>query len=139
MITYVENVINIKEYNELTESVGWGTRDENIVKKALEKTLFSISIYESKEVIGYGRIIGDETIFLYIQDVMVKPKYQGQQIGKQIMERLLKKVSEYQQVNPNIRTYLGADLNKENFYRRFGFKTRKEENLGPGMILMKKN
>lgn len=139
MIKYVENVKNVKEFNKLTKQVGWGTREESVVKKALKNTLFSISVYDSDEIIGYGRIIGDETIFLYIQDVMVSPKYQGQQIGKSIMKKLLIKVHEYQQVNPNIRTYLGADLNKEDFYRKFGFKTREEENLGPGMILLKKS
>jgi len=117
------------------------TQSENLLDSIMHKDSYIVGdrAYDYDEIIGYGRIIGDETIFLYIQDVMVSPKYQGQQIGKSIMKKLLIKVHEYQQVNPNIRTYLGADLNKEDFYRKFGFKTREEENLGPGMILLKKS
>ena len=33
-------------------------------------------------------------MFLYIQDVMVLPDYQGQKLGTQIMERLLANVQE---------------------------------------------
>jgi len=39
MIKYVENVKNVKEFNKLTKQVGWGTREESIVKKALKNTL----------------------------------------------------------------------------------------------------
>lgn len=53
------------------------------------------------------------------------------------MSKLLEKISIYREANPNLRTYLGADLNKEGFYRRFGFKTRSEAGLGERMILKK--
>ena len=84
---------------------------------------------------GSGRIIGDKTIFLYIQDVMVEPMHQHQKIGTEIMNRLLKKVEEYQKINPHIRVYLGASKGRESFYQKFGFVTREEANLGKGMIL----
>ena len=59
-------------------------------------------------------------LFLYIQDIMVVPEYQGQKVGTKIMNELLKKVDEYKKVNPNIRTYLGASKGKEKFYEKFG-------------------
>lgn len=136
MITYVENIKDVKEFNSLTEDVGWGTRDELLVKKALENTLYSISAYDYGNIVGYGRIIGDETIFLYVQDIMVKTDYQNKKIGTNIMYKLLDKIEEYKKINPDIRVYIGPDFGKENFYRRFGFKTRKEAHLGDGMILM---
>lgn len=139
MITYVENIKDVKEYNKLSDSVGWGKREESLLKEALDRTLFSVSAYDEGEIVGYGRVIGDETCFLYIQDIMVSPKYQGQKIGSNIMYRLLDKIKEYRKVSPDIRVYLGASLNKEDFYRRFGFHTRKEARLGEGMILMNEN
>lgn len=134
-LRYIENNKNIQEFNYLTDQVGWGTRDEKVVKKALDNTLYSISIYDEDKIIGYGRLIGDETIFIYIQDVMVIPAYQNKKVGTEIMAKLLEKIATYREVNPNLRVYLGADLNKEDFYRRFGFKTRSEAGLGEGMIL----
>ena len=106
-----------------------------MIKEALSNTLYSVTLYDEDKLIGFGRIIGDKTMFLYIQDVMVIPSYQGKKIGTKIMNKLLEKVMEYKKVNPGIRTYLGASLGKEDFYKRFGFTTRKDASLGEGMVL----
>lgn len=79
----------------LTELVGWGTREENIVEEALNNTLYSLCAYNGDKLIGYGRIIGVKTIFLYIQDIMVIPEYQGQKVGTGIMNKLIAKINEY--------------------------------------------
>ena len=135
MIKIDENKISVDDFNYLTDKVGWGTRDIKIVEEALNNTLYSVSIYDDNNIIGYGRIIGDKTIFLYIQDIMVIPEYQGKKIGTKIMQTLLDKIKEYKRVNPDIRTYLGASKAKESFYEKFGFKTRSKADLGEGMIL----
>lgn len=135
MIKIVENKISADDFNYLTNKVEWGTRDIKVIKEALNNTLYSVSIYDDNKIIGYGRIIGDKTIFLYIQDIMVIPEYQGQKVGTKIMNTLLAKVDEYKKVNPNIRTYLGASKGKEKFYEKFGFYTRSNADLGEGMVL----
>lgn len=135
MIKIIENKISVDDFNYLTNKVGWGTRDAIVVEEALNNTLYSVSIYDDNKIIGYGRIIGDKTIFLYIQDIMVIPEYQGQKVGTRIMEALLIKIDEYKKINPNIRTYLGASKGKEEFYEKFGFKTRSNADLGEGMVL----
>ena len=105
MIRLDEDVISVEDFNYLTDKVGWGTRDANVVEEALNNTLYSVSIYDDNKIIGYGRIIGDKTIFLYIQDIMVVPEYQGKKIGTKIMNTLLSKVDEYKKVNPNIHIF----------------------------------
>lgn len=134
-IKYINRKPEAREYNRLTDSVGWGIRDEKIIQQALENTLYSLCVYDGDRLIGYGRIIGDKTIFLYIQDIIVIPEYQGKKIGTGIITELLKKVEEYKKVNPNIRTYVGASKGKEDFYKKFGFVSRPNEELGAGMIL----
>ena len=134
-INYIEKTPTSDDFNMLTESVGWGKRENSIVEEALKNTLYSLCVYDENQLIGYGRIIGDKTIFLYIQDIMVIPKYQGKQIGTGIMNKLLKQVDRYKKVNPNIRTYLGASKGKEGFYEKFGFISRPNDKLGAGMIL----
>lgn len=135
MIEYKEKVPTPIEYNYLTNEVGWGTREENIVEIALNNSIYSICAYENENIIGYGRIIGDKTIFLYIQDIMVVPEYQNKKVGTNIMKKILEKINELKKINPNIRTYLGASKEKEKFYKKFGFITRREADLGEGMIL----
>ncbi len=135
MIKLKENNKNINEFNLLYDSVGWGTYDNEITQKALDNTFYSISVYDDNKIIGYGRIIGDSICFLYIQDVMVKPEYQGNKIGTLIMNKLLEKISQIKKENPNLRVYLGASKNKEKFYEKFGFVKRIDADLGHGMIL----
>lgn len=135
MIKYVEKTPSVEEFNYLTNFVGWGSRENLIVEEALKNTLYSLCVYDDDKLIGYGRIIGDKTIFLYIQDIMVIPEYQNKHIGTSIIENLLNQIKEYKKINPNIRTYLGAAKGKEHFYEKFGFISRPNEDLGAGMIL----
>ena len=135
MLKIKENNNNVDEFNQLYEAVGWGAYPENIAQKALDNTFYSVSVYEDEKIVGYGRLIGDTILFMYIQDVMVKPEYQNRKIGTMIMNKLLEKINELKRENPNIRVYLGASKNKEEFYEKFGFVRRRDEDLGDGMIL----
>lgn len=137
-IKYIERFPTPDEYNMLTDAVGWGTREEYIIEEALKNTLYSLCVYDEDRLIGYGRLLGDKTIFLYIHSVMVLPEYQGKGIGSGIVTNLLKQVDEYKKVNPDIRTYLGASKGKEGFYEKFGFETRPNDDVGAGMILYNK-
>lgn len=135
MIEYINKIPTVEEYNYLNEKVGWGKRNEEVVKEALKNTLSAICVYNDNEIIGSARIIGDKTIFLYIQDVMVIPEYQNKNVGTNIMNKILEIINGYKEIYPNIRVYLGASKGKEEFYKKFGFITRDEANLGKGMIL----
>ena len=135
MIKIKENNRNVYEFNLLYDSVGWGAYDNEITQKALDNTFYSVSIYDDDKIIGYGRLIGDTICFLYIQDIMVKPEYQGNKIGTLIMNKLLEKVNQIKKENPELRVYLGASKNREKFYERFGFVKRIDADLGYGMIL----
>lgn len=135
MIYVKENIKNVQEFNFLYDAVGWGSYDENVSKKALENTLYSVSIYDEDKIIGYGRLIGDTICFIYIHDVMVHPNYQSKKIGTMIMNQLLNKINEIKKENPDVLVYLGASKNKEGFYEKFGFIKRTDAGLGAGMIL----
>ena len=134
-IEYIQKKPTAEEYNLLVDSVGWGTWDENIINEALKNTLFAVCAYDNDKIIGMGRIIGDKTIFLHIQSLVVHPDYQGYKVGTNIMNKLLNKVEEYKKINPNLRTYLGAAKGKEEFYEKFGFVRRPNDELGAGMVL----
>lgn len=125
------------EFNSLSDSVGWGCTDREIVEKALKNTVYSICAYDNDKIIGFGRLICDMAMFLYIQDVMVLPEYQRMQVGSNIMKFLVSKVDELKKDNPDIRTYLGASKGKDAFYKKFGFVTREEAGLGAGMVYCK--
>ena len=79
-IQYKEKIPTSEEYNYIADSVGWGPSENKIVEIALNNSLYSICAYDGDKMIGYGRIIGDKTMFLYIQDIMVLPEYQSQKL-----------------------------------------------------------
>lgn len=135
MIKLKENVNNVQEFNLLYDLVGWGSYDDEISKKALANTYYSVSIYDDETIIGYGRLIGDGICFMYIHDVMVRPDYQNKKIGIMIMNKLLDKIKTIERENPDLRVYLGASKGKEEFYEKFGFVKRIDADLGYGMIL----
>lgn len=137
MIRIKENVNNVNEFNLLYDLVGWGAYDEETSKKALNNTYYSVSIYDDNKIIGYGRLIGDSILFMYIHDVMVKPEYQNKKIGTIIMNKLIEKIDDIKKENPYVRVYLGASKGKEGFYKKFGFVERQEVDLGAGMIFNK--
>ena len=135
MIQYIEATPTADEFNTLTDYVGWGCTNRENVEKALKNTVYSICAYDDNKIIGFGRLIGDTAMFLYIQDIMVLPEYQRQQVGSSIMKYLINKVDEFKKDNLDIRTYLGASKGKDAFYKKFGFVTREEAGLGAGMVL----
>ena len=55
-IKFLARMATVDEYNYLTEAVGWGKRDDNVVKEALAHTLYSTCVYDDDKLIGYGRI-----------------------------------------------------------------------------------
>ena len=135
MVKYEGKVPTPNEYNYIADSVGWGATENKIIEIALKNSIYSICAYDGDKMIGYGRMIGDKTMFLYIQDIMVLPEYQSQKVGTHIIEKILNKVKELKKKNPNIRTYVGPSKGKEGFYEKFGFISREEAELGKGMIL----
>ena len=80
-----------------------------------------------------ARIIGDDGLAFYIQDVIIKPEYQRQGIGTALMNKIM----EYIRTHARDNTVIGlmAAKGKEPFYERYGFTIRPNENLGSGMTM----
>src|SRR5699024_3582882 len=56
---------------------------------ALKHSLFVFCLYDEDILIGMGRVIGDGGAFFQVCDIVVKPSYQGQGLGKQIMREIM--------------------------------------------------
>ena len=126
----------VKEYNELRHAADWPTFPEELVKEALSNSFFSVVIHDEHDLIlGMGRVIGDNAIYLHISDVIIRPEFQGQGIGKLIMQELLAHVENVGGKNTNIG--LMCSKGREEFYKRFGFEERPNEKFGAGMIKVK--
>ena len=113
------NTLSVDDYSKLRESVDFYTIPEDIVKKALDRSDFIISASVNNVTVGMGRLITDGTQVL-IMDVVVHPDFQGQGIGRGLMERINAYIkSEYDQMLVNLLT----DETKIDFYKKFGYNT----------------
>lgn len=135
-VCYVENRLTAKEFNALRTSCGMLEKPLPQVQKALENGLFSISVFDKGTIVGMGRLVGDGSMYWYVQDVAVLPPYQGQGIGKEIMLRLIHHVKTQSQAGTVTTIGLMAAKGKEGFYTKLGFHSRPNEKEGPGMLML---
>ena len=87
------------------------------------------------KIIGMGRIIGDGARIFYIQDLIIHPDHQRMGIGTEIVKKLIAYIEKLQLSNCSIMVGLMSAKGKEDFYKKFGFRTRPNDFQGCGMIL----
>ena len=132
----VERFPTVEEYNGLRRSVEWPVYESRVVQEALSRTLYSVCVEEQAgRIAGMGRVLGDNAIYIHIQDVIVDPRYQGKGVGRMIMTALMKYVEAVAGKNTNIG--LMCSKGREPFYKGFGFVERPNDKFGAGMIMIK--
>jgi GNAT superfamily N-acetyltransferase len=126
----------VTEYNTLRQLSGWPTFTPALAEKGLANSLFSVCVSnEQGLLVGFGRVIGDGAINLYIQDVLVHPDHQRTGIGKLVMTEIMNYIEPIGEKNTT--TGLMCAKGKEKFYSDFGFIIRPNEKFGAGMIKIK--
>jgi ribosomal protein S18 acetylase RimI-like enzyme len=134
-INIVYKYPTIEEYIFLRKAVSWNIPDEQAIKISLKNALFSICLEKGNKIIGCGRVIGDEGLYFYIQDIIVLPEYQGHGYGKKMMDEIMNYINHTARKGAFIALFSAKGL--EGFYKKYGFKKRPDENSGAGMFLFK--
>ena len=65
--------------------------------------------------------------------MIVEPEYQGQGIGRRLVEACIRKLKEGMKPGYKVKLTLNSAKGKEPFYEKFGFRVRPNEDAGPGM------
>ncbi len=137
--TIKENQLNYETYYTLRKSVEWNSWSKEQAEKALENSYYSIVIFYNDNAIGMGRVVGDG-IYFTIVDVVVRPEYQGRKIGTTIMNSILEYIEKNMCEGSRVSVQLLAEVGKEQFYIKQGFKLVPHEYCGPALrkIIYKK-
>ncbi|WP_347994374.1 GNAT family N-acetyltransferase [uncultured Eubacterium sp.] len=137
--TIKENQLNYETYYTLRESVGWNNWSKEQAEKALENSYYSIVIFYNDNAIGMGRVVGDG-IYFTIVDIVVRTEYQGRKIGTTIMNSILEYIEKNMCEGSRVSVQLLAEVGKEQFYIKQGFKLVPHEYCGPALrkIIYKK-
>ena len=132
------NYMTGEEYNHLRESVDWHPITPGQAERGLQNTSFLVVARDEDKAVAMGRAMFDFGYTAYIGDVIVKPEYQGQGIGKNIIETLITQVMNAADPEDRIMFILAAAKGKEGFYEKMGFEKRPNDLLGPGMTMWRK-
>jgi ribosomal protein S18 acetylase RimI-like enzyme len=133
---FKHNIPTLEEYKYLCDSVGWSNyMNFEVAETSLKNSIHCITVKDNEQIIGMGRIVGDGSIYLYIQDIVVHPDYQKHGIGKEIMNRLVTYLHE----NAPDKAFVGlfASEGKESFYEKFDFKDYSPNMTGMFTVITK--
>ncbi len=134
MIRIVEDVRDVDIYLSLRKQVGWIELERQQAGKALGNSVKVFTVYDDEKPIGMGRIVGDESVISYIQDLIIIPEYQGKHIGSMLIEHLIEYVKSITMPGTRMMLCLMCAKGREEFYEKHGFIARPTPDLGPGMI-----
>lgn len=73
----------------LREKVGWGRRDQDFPALFNRCNFYAAAIDQSGKLIGFGYVCGMGLEHGYMEDIIVDPTYQGQEIGTALVKALL--------------------------------------------------
>ena len=131
----IERIPTVEVYSSLRKSVGWPHMADQPTERGLANALFSVCAVLYDNVIGCGRVVGDGSIYFYVQDVIVHPDHQGKGIGKGIMEIIMNYIHSVADEGAFIGLMAAVDV--DSFYTRYGFSRRPENSPGMSMVIRK--
>lgn len=122
----------VNEYIQLRIEVGWGALHSDLAESSFKNSMYQVCLKENDLLIGYGRLTEENAFTIYVQDIMIKPSYQGKGLGTKIMEDIMLYIKNNSPQGRMLR--LLASSGKENFYKRFGFVKKPNEKYTSEMI-----
>lgn len=105
----------------LYNSVGWYayTNNQQDLSKMVESSYWWAAYYDSTQLVGFIRCIGDGQTIIYVQDILIHPDYQRKKIGSALLDLALETFVSVRQL------VLVTEDSKEkiDFYQSMGLKT----------------
>lgn len=129
------HTISIDNYNSLRASVDFITITPKRAKIALTNSLYILVAMYGDTPVGMARVVGDGGYVYFICDVIVRPSYQSNGLGRKIIENVLSWLEGQVEDDETIMVNLMSAMNKEPFYEKLGFHKRPFGNHGSGMSL----
>jgi len=103
---------------EILKTVGMSYHSAEIHQKTFSTSASVVFVFRNELLIGFGRAISDGYIQAAIYDVVVLPDFQGDGIGRQIIDKIVDSL-------PGCNFILYAAPGKEPFYQKLGFRRMK--------------
>ncbi|UOY92210.1 GNAT family N-acetyltransferase [Ectobacillus sp. JY-23] len=108
-----------EQLQSIYQRVGWTKHTPAIIQQIFEASHIIAIAMSGDRIVGFGRALSDGIFNGAIYDVVVDPDFQGNGIGKQIIDNLLWHLREVSCV------HLIATTGNEAFYHKSGFRPMK--------------
>ena len=134
-LSVVQDVAPVDDFIRLRLISGLTPRPREAVVKGLPRSLYGVHIRLSDEstdhkVIAMGRVVGDGALNFEIVDIAVDPDYQGQGLGREIVQQVMN----YLQREAPVGAYITLMADVPALYQKFGFKLSRPESEGMYII-----
>ncbi|ASA25357.1 GNAT family N-acetyltransferase [Paenibacillus donghaensis] len=108
----------VEQYLTLRREAGLSEMSAEGADVGLPRSCFAVTLYETGQLIGMGRVIGDGGCFFQVTDIAVKPSCQGRGLGTVIV----REIRAYLDTVPHP-SYISliADGDAARLYAKFGF------------------
>lgn len=130
-VTLTEDTTGVDwdEFCDLFWRVGFGKREPELARQIFAASYAYCFAWDQTTLIGSARALSDGIFSSAIYDVLVEPEYQGQGVGKALMNNLLSRL-------PKRSVMLISTHGHEGFYQKLGFKRLRtayilQEDFGP--------
>ncbi len=127
-ITAVETVASA-ELADLYASVGWSVyaREPQALGTAVDNSSYVVTARVGGNLVGLARGLSDDISIFYLQDILVRPEYQRQGLGRAMLAKCL---DHYGHVRQKV-LLTDDDPAQHRFYESAGYQdTRKIRNVG---------
>lgn len=125
----LDRLPTVEEFLSVTDAVGWShAYDRAAVPDSLTRSLRGVVAVTDDQVIGVGRLVGDGAVYFYVEDLAVRPDWQGRGVGTTMLTRLESWIATV--AGPRAFVGLFAAGDSPRLYRRFGYQQH------PGMTGM---
>ncbi|EHA1123542.1 GNAT family N-acetyltransferase [Vibrio navarrensis] len=117
-IKYEEKAPSPQEFCEMRVKAGLSPKSLKAATIALPNSLYAISVRDGDLLVAMGRVVGDGACNFEIVDVAVDPKYQGQGLGRKVMEH----IDNYLASVALEGSYVSMIADEPEFYEKLGYK-----------------
>jgi len=101
---------------DLYEALSWSAaRKPDLLIQSLANSHSVVTAWDKDRLVGLGNALSDGYLVVYYSHLCVHPDYQGNGIGRAIVERLKKRYANFHQHS------VLADGQTVEFYKRLGF------------------
>lgn len=131
--TLLKQTPTVSTYRHLRQQAGLSDKSDTAAARGLRQTLFGVQLLQGDEVVGMGRVIGDDGCFYQVVDIAVLPQHQGRGLGKRIMGALC----DWLHAHAPRTAYVSliADGEAHQLYAQFGFQPTAPRSIGMSLKL----